>query len=58
MRNELTEALTNIDDISLIKKLILNMDSKDIFKLMSLLEYTDQETQDRWLDTYYQLIKY
>jgi hypothetical protein len=58
MRNELTETLTNIKDIELIRKLISNMDNKDIFKLISLLEYTDKETQDRWINTYNQLVKF
>jgi hypothetical protein len=57
MRNELTETLTNIKDIELIRKLISNMDNKDIFKLISLLEYTDKETQDRWINTYNQTMK-
>lgn len=58
MRNELTETLPNVKDIDLIRKLISNMDNRDIFKLISLLEYTNKETQDRWLNTYQQLIKF
>jgi hypothetical protein len=58
MRNELTETLTNIKDIYLIRKLISNMNNQDIFKLISLLEYTDKDTQDRWLSTYSQLLKF
>jgi hypothetical protein len=58
MRNELTETLTNIKDIELIRKLISNMNNQDIFKLISLLEYTDKKTQDRWISTYNQLVKF
>jgi hypothetical protein len=58
MRNELTETLTNVKDIDLIRKLISNMNNNDIFKLISLLEYTDKDTQDRWLSTYNQMMKF
>jgi hypothetical protein len=58
LQNELTEALTSITDLQLIKKMLLNMSNGDISILMSLLEHTDNDTKDRWLDTYSKLLKY
>jgi hypothetical protein len=58
LQNELTEALTSITDLQLIKKMLLNMSNRDISILMSLLEHTDNDTKDRWLDTYSRLLKY
>jgi hypothetical protein len=58
LQNELTETLVNITDLQLIKKMLLNMSNRDISILMSLLEHTDNDTKDRWLDTYSRLLKY
>lgn len=58
MQNELTETLASITDLQLIEKMLLNMSNRDISILISLLEHTDNDTKDRWLDTYSRLLKY
>lgn len=52
MRNEITEVLSDIKDTKLIKNMIQNMNNRDLFLLMSLLELTDVETKQRWVNVY------
>lgn len=58
MKNEIIQVLSEIKDVSLIANIIQNMNSRDISILQSLLDYTDIETQNRWLSAYSQLMKY
>jgi hypothetical protein len=54
---ELIETLTNIKSIDLMKSVLKNMTIADIFKLLNLLEFTDNDTKSRWLQAYSELMK-
>lgn len=57
MRSEILKVLEDVDDFNLISQILSNMDNNDISKLMTMLSFTDTETQDKWLDTYSKLYK-
>lgn len=58
MRNELIQVLSDVKESEYIINILRNMSNRDLFFLFNLLEYTDNETQDRWLNTYNQLLKF
>ncbi|MED3562419.1 hypothetical protein [Bacillus xiapuensis] len=58
MRSELVKVLSDITETKLISDILKNMNNKDILNLLSLLEYTDEETKERWLTTYNELLRY
>lgn len=55
MRHELVSSLTDIKEIAIMSRMLRNMNSSDLFMLMSLLDYTDESTQSRWISTYNQI---
>lgn len=56
MRNELIHVIKHITDAQLIKNMLENMNSRDVYCLMSLLDYVDKETQKLWLTVYNRLV--
>lgn len=57
MRREILKVLEDINDRQLIIQMLCNMNSRDIHHLVSLLDFTDIKTQDKWLDSYSRLFK-
>jgi hypothetical protein len=58
MRNELIQMLSDVKESEYITNILLNMSNRDIFFLFNLLEYADNDTKSRWLNTYNQLVKF
>jgi hypothetical protein len=58
MRNELIQVLSDVKESEYITNILLNMSNRDIFFLFNLLEYVDNDTKSRWINTYNQLVKF
>jgi bifunctional N-acetylglucosamine-1-phosphate-uridyltransferase/glucosamine-1-phosphate-acetyltransferase GlmU-like protein len=58
LKSELVKVLSDITETKLIANILKNMNNKDILNLLSLLDFADEETKKRWLNTYNQLIKF
>lgn len=52
MRKELMQALIDITDKGVMANLIRAMSVHDIAVLLSILDFTDEATQTRWIDVY------